>query len=128
MLVFFNRFNEKKKAFEQAQENLARYRDANRNVNSATAQTEAERLESEYQLAFSVYSELAKQVETQKIQVKENTPVFAVLQDAVIPLEKSSTPKIVTLVAWSFFGLLVGIGITFVNKFTEDIKVKWKAS
>ena len=52
------RYKEKKKAFEQAQEHLATYRDANRNVNTATAQTEAERLESEYQLAFSVYSEL----------------------------------------------------------------------
>mgnify|MGYP001250792817 CR=1 FL=1 len=65
------RFEEKKTAFERAQENLAKYRDANKNVNTAIAQTEAQRLESEYQLAFSVYSELAKQVETQKIQVKE---------------------------------------------------------
>lgn len=122
------RYNEKKKAFEQAQGNLARYRDANRNVNTATAQTEAERLESEYQLAFSVYSELAKQVETQKIQVKENTPVFAVLQDAVVPLEKSSTSKIMTLAIWSFLGLFVGVAITFAKTFIADIKEKWEAS
>ena len=128
-LVFIEeRYNEKKKAFEQAQKNLARYRDANRNVNTATAQTEAERLESEYQLAFSVYSELAKQVETQKIQVKENTPVFAVLQDAVVPLEKSSTSKIMTLAIWSFLGLFVGVALTFLKTFIADIKEKWEAS
>lgn len=128
-LVFIEeRYNEKKKAFEQAQENLARYRDANRNVNTATAQTEAERLESEYQLAFSVYSELAKQVENQKIQVKENTPVFAVLQDAVVPLEKSSTSKIITLAICSFLGLFVGVVITFSKTFITDIKEKWEAS
>lgn len=121
------RFNEKKKAFEQAQELLATYRDANRNVNTATAQTEAERLESEYQLAFSVYSELAKQVETQKIQVKENTPVFAVLQNAVVPLEKSSTSKIMTLAIWSFLGLFVGVALTFAKVFIADIKEKWEA-
>ena len=68
------RFNENKNAFEKAQDNLARYRDANKNVNTATAQKEAERLESEYELAFSVYSELAKRVETQKIKVKEKHP------------------------------------------------------
>ena len=122
------RYNEKKKAFEQAQVNLARYRDANRNVNTATAQTEAERLESEYQLAFSVYSELAKQVETQKIQVKENTPVFAVLQDAVVPLEKSSASKSKILAIWSFLGLFVGVATTFAKTFIGDIKEKWEAS
>jgi len=121
-----DRYNEKKKAFEQAQENLAKYRDANKNVNTATAQTEAERLESEYQLAFSVYSELAKQVETQKIQVKENTPVFAVLQNAVVPLEKSNTSKSVTLIIWSFLGAFFGITITFAKTFIADIKEKWE--
>ena len=87
------RFMENKLAFEQAQDDLAKYRDANKNVTTATAQTEVERLESEYELAFSVYSELAKKVESQKIQVKENTPVFVVLKEAVIPLKQSSTPK-----------------------------------
>ena len=120
------RYNEMKKAFEKAQGNLARYRDANKNVNTAIAQTEAERLESEYQLAFSVYSELAKQVETQKIQVKENTPVFAVLQDAVVPLEKSSTSKSMTLAIWTFLGLFVGVAIIFAKTFVADIKEKWE--
>ena len=128
-LVFIEeRYNEKKKAFEQSQKNLARYRDANKNVNTATAQTEAERLESEYQLAFSVYSELAKQVETQKIQVKENTPVFAVLQDAVVPLEKSNTSKSITLILWSLLGAFFGIASTFAKTYFADIKEKWKAS
>ena len=127
-LVFVEeRYNEKKKEFEQAQSNLARYRDANRNVNTATALTELERLESEYQLAFSVYSELAKQVETQKIQVKENTPVFAVLQDAVVPLEKSNTSKIMILFIWSFLGLILGAVIPFSKPIIADMKQKWEA-
>ena len=85
-------------------------------------------MESEYQLAFSVYSELAKQVETQKIQVKENTPVFAVLQDAVVPLEKSSTSISITLAIWFFLGLFLGVAITFAKTFIADIKEKWEAS
>ena len=121
------RYIEKKKEFEQAQENLAKYRDANRNVNTATALTELERLQSEYELAFSIYKELAKQLETQKIQVKENTPVFSVLQDAVVPLDKSSTSKFMTLVIWSFLGLFSGIGITFAKTFVPDMKQKWEA-
>lgn len=119
------RFKENKLAFEEAQSNLAKYRDANKNVNTATAQTEVERLESEYELAFTVYSELAKQVETQKIQVKENTPVFAVLKEAVIPLEESSASKILILILWSFIGIFLSVGVTFAKKFAIGIREKW---
>ncbi|MDG2164402.1 MAG: Wzz/FepE/Etk N-terminal domain-containing protein [Flavobacteriales bacterium] len=120
-----NRFNEKKREFKEAQDNLAKYRDANKNVNSATAQTEAQRLESEYQLAFSIFSELAKQVETQKIKVKENTPVFAVLQNAVVPLDKSNTSKKAMLIISAMLGVFVGAALTFVKTSIESIKTRW---
>lgn len=119
------RYNEKKLAFEFAQESLAKYRDANKNINTAKAQTEAQRLESEYQLAFSVYSELAKQVETQKIDVKENTPVFAVLQNAVVPLEKSNFSKTAILVIWILLGFFLGITFTFSKIVLARLKEKW---
>jgi len=119
------RYIEKKMEFELAQKNLATYRDANKNVNTAIAKTQSERLESEYQLAFSVYSELAKQVESQKIQVKENTPVFAILQNAVIPLKKSNISKPLILVIYSFLGIFLGIFIAFARPFITDIKKEW---
>lgn len=119
------RFKENKLAFEQAQDDLAKYRDANKNVNTATAQTEVERLESEYELAFSVYSELAKKVESQKIQVKENTPVFVVLKEAVIPLKQSSTPKSIILIMWSLFGVFTGSLITLAKPFLANLKGRW---
>lgn len=119
------RYNENKKAFEQAQGNLAKYRDANKNVNTASALTEVERLESEYQLAFSVYSELAKQVETQKIQVKENTPVFSVLQDPVISIQRSNTSRSTMVICWTFLGIFLGIVTIFSKEFMSNIYEKW---
>ncbi len=86
------RFNEKKREFESAQRRLASYRDANKNISSAVAQTELEKLENEYQLAFEVYSELAKQLEQARIKIKEDTPVFSVIEEVVVPIEKSK-PK-----------------------------------
>ena len=125
-LIFIEeRFAEKKAEFGKAQQKLAIYRDANRNVNTAIALTEVERLESEYALAFSVYSELAKQVETQKIQVKEDTPVFAVLQEAVVPLVQSGKPKSLTLIIWTFLGGIIGIVVVFGKTFIADLKLKW---
>lgn len=117
-----DRYYERKKEFEAAQSNLARYRDANKSVNSATALTEMERLESEYQLTFSVYSELAKQVETQKIQVKENTPVFVLLQEAIIPFDKSNIPNSLILLVSIFLGGFIGIGYVLCVNFVSWFK------
>ena len=120
-----DRYTEKKAEFTTAQQNLAIYRDANRNVNTAIALTEVQRLESEYQLAFSVYSVLAKQVKTQKIQVKEDTPVFAVLKEAVVPLEKSGMSKSKKVIIWTFLGGIIGLAWVFAKTFIADMKVKW---
>ena len=119
------RFQENKQAFDRAQINLAKYRDANKNVNTASARTEAEKLESEYELAFSVYSELAKQVETQKIQVKKNTPVFAVLNEAVVPLKKFNKSKIIILIQYSLLGVFVGMIITFTKTYVGKFNDRW---
>ena len=119
------RFMENKLAFEQAQSDLAKYIDANKNVNTATAQTEVERLQSEYELAFSVYSEIAKQVESQKIQVKKNTPVFIALKEAVVPLKKSSTPTSIIILMWSMFGFFTGVLVILGKYFLANLRKKW---
>jgi uncharacterized protein involved in exopolysaccharide biosynthesis len=125
-LIFIeDRFAEKKEEFNKAQQKLALYRDANRNVNTAIALTEVERLESEYQLAFSVYSELAKQVETQKIQVKEDTPVFAVLKEAIIPIQKSGTSKFLILFVWCFLGTILSLAKLYWIKNKTQLIISW---
>lgn len=119
------RYTEKKKEFEQAQENLARFRDRNKNVATAMARTEEERLQSEYSIAFNVYSELAKQLEQAQIKVKEETPVFFILAPAVVPIEKSKPKKAMILAIWLFFGGVAGAGIIFGKQYLRTIRQKW---
>ncbi|MCF8346951.1 MAG: lipopolysaccharide biosynthesis protein [Bacteroidales bacterium] len=120
------RYNEKKREFETAQRRLASYRDANKNITSATARTEEERLENEYQLAFEVYSELAKQLEQARIQVKEDTPVFSVIEEVSVPVEKSKPKRSLILVIWIFLGGILGIGIVFTKTFSKEIQGRWR--
>lgn len=123
-----DRYNEKKKEFEQAQEALALFRDRNKNVSTAMARTEEERLQSEYTIAFNVYSELAKQLEQAQIQVKEDTPVFSILSPAVVPNEKSKPKKAMILMVWIFLGGVIGTGIVFGKQYVGTIKEKWEKS
>jgi len=119
------RYEEKKKEFEKAQERLAHFRDQNKNVSSMMARTEEERLQSEYSITTTVYNELAKQLEQAKIQVKEETPVFSILEPAMVPNEKSKPKKPMIVFIWLFLGGIVGTGMVFGKEYLKHMKIKW---
>ena len=119
------RYQEKKSEFEKTQEQLARFRDQNKNVSSALAQTEEDRLQSEYSIAMNVYNELAKQLEQAKIKVKEETPVFTVLEPAIVPQEKSKPKRVLIVTIWTFLGGIIGTGIVFGKGFMKEARTRW---
>lgn len=111
------RYAEAKKQFEQKQADLASFRDANRNFGSAIAKTNEERLSNEYTVALNVYSELAKQREQANIQVKENTPIFAVVEPVTVPIERSKPKRGLICVAFTFLGGFLGVGLVLMLPF-----------
>jgi uncharacterized protein involved in exopolysaccharide biosynthesis len=116
---------EKKQAFVQAQKMLAQFRDQNKNVSTAIAQTEEERLQSEYQIAQNVYTELAKQLENYRIQVKEETPVFSIIEPISVPTEKFKPKRKQIIFIWVFLGVLFGVGWIFGKNYLTVIKERW---
>lgn len=125
-LNFINqRYREVKVEFENAQERLARFRDENKNVTSAIARTQEERLQGEYTIALNVFNELAKQLEQAKIKVKEETPVFSILEPAIVPMEKSKPKRSLIVAIWLFLGGIIGTGIVFGKELTRDIRGRW---
>jgi len=115
------RFNEAKQEFEQIQNERAAYRDANVNLTSARAQAEQERLDTKYELTLSVYSELAKQLEQAKIQVKETTPILTVVDPVAIPNERSKPKRALIVTLFIFLGGFTGIGLVLVLPFVANI-------
>ena len=125
MVFVEERYAEKEAAFTTAQNKLARFRDQNKNVSTAMAQTQLERLQSEFSMASSVYTELAKQLETQKIQVKEDTPVFTIIEPVAVPLDKSKPKRPMILIIWTFLGGIVGVGMVFGKQFMGSVRKQW---
>ncbi|MGV8092798.1 MAG: GNVR domain-containing protein [Mangrovibacterium sp.] len=119
------RYHEVQKQYNEAQEVLARFRDRNKNVSQAMAQTELDRLVNNLNLAFRIYSELAAQLEQAKIQVKEDTPVFTIIEPASVPFEKSKPKRTVILVVWIFMGSIAGAAIVFGRKYLTVWKSQW---
>lgn len=107
-LIFVQeRFEEVRETYEEKQRAVARFSDRNRNTSNSIIQTEYERLQNEMNIAFEVYKGLATQLEQAKIKVKEETPVFTVLEPVQIPTEKSSPNRKIIIVGFLFLGIIV---------------------
>lgn len=119
------RFNEKEIEFKQAQQKLANLRDRNFNLTTARGQTLLDRYQAEYDLAYGVYSELAKQLEAQRLLVKEDTPIFTVLKPVVVPIEKSAPNRPLILIVWTMFGIILGFAVVLSKKILLPLKDNW---
>lgn len=103
-------FETKQKEFYSIQDQLAGYMDRNQNVLSATYLTRLERLQAEFDLVNTVYSELAKQKEQAAIQLSKDTPTFSVLDPVKVPKEKTAPKKIIYVFVTFFMGLIFSAG------------------
>jgi len=121
-----DRYEESRIEFEKAQSKLAAFRDANKNISSEIMRTQEERLQNEYQLAFEVYSELAKQLEQSMIKVQEDTPIFSVIDEVTVPIEYSKPNRKLILLLWIFLGIISGISIVLGKSFFSNLKKSWE--
>uniref|UniRef100_UPI004048A568 Wzz/FepE/Etk N-terminal domain-containing protein n=1 Tax=Algoriphagus sp. TaxID=1872435 RepID=UPI004048A568 len=119
-------FDAKQKQFFLIQDQLAGYMDRNQNVLSATYLTRLERLQAEFDLVNTVYSELAKQKEQAAIQLSKDTPTFSVLNPVKVPKEKTGPKKSIYVFISFFVGLIFSAGWFLaskpVMKFLKDLQ------
>ncbi|WP_233890365.1 Wzz/FepE/Etk N-terminal domain-containing protein [Tenacibaculum piscium] len=118
------RYKELKKDFEKKQATLANFRDRNQGLVTSRSKSRLESLQSDYNLAYTIYSELAKQLESQKIKLKENTPVFTVIEPVSVPVIKSKPQRGMIFIIWLFLGFVAGIGIVSTKYWIKKLKNK----
>ena len=114
-------YQEARKDFLQKQANLAAFQDANRGLVTAMARATERRLSNEYDIAFTVYNELAKQLEQAKLSVKQSTPVLTVIDPVVVPQEKSAPKRSMIMATFLMLGLIASIGWVLVKPFIDNI-------
>jgi uncharacterized protein involved in exopolysaccharide biosynthesis len=109
------RFEEARDKFYQAQSSLSNFRDRNQNLNFSTARAQEERLAAEYNLANSLYNNLAVQLDQAKIKFQEDIPQLSVINPPV-PSYQPTKPNIPIILAISIFlGVLLGfVAIVFI--------------
>ena len=100
-------YKETQDRYYAAQQVYAEYVDKHQGVVKMQHQIEEKRLSNELDLAFSVYNQVAQQLEMARAKVAESTPVCVVMQPAIIPIKASSPKKMMMgllFVFLAFFG------------------------
>lgn len=115
------RFNEIKAETESLQAQVATIRDRSQEMPTTRARIEQERLQNKYAVSAAIYTEMAKQLEQAKMQVKRETPMLTVVQPVTVPLQPSNS-RSKTLIIWTFLGLILGCGIVLAAQVRDMLK------
>lgn len=120
------RYLETKQGFVSAQLTLARFNDSNQNLSSDMARTEVTMLEDEYNLAYSLYKEIAQQLETAKIELKNETPIFSTIEPVSVPVVRHSPKRTIIMFISLFLGVFCAIGFVLGKYYWSQLKLKWE--
>lgn len=112
--------------FLEAQNRLTAFQDANRGLTTASARSMEARLRNEYDIAFTIYRELATQREQAKIAVKENQTILTLVNPPIVPLEKSAPRSSMILAGFLLLGLVVSTAWVFVAPYLKDLSKEIK--
>ncbi len=116
---------EAKDNYYKAQQKYADYLDRNNGLILHSAQTTRERLQNEATLAFNLYNQTAQQVQVAKAKVQENTPVYATVTPATVPIKPTSPRKPLILVGFVFLAFVAcSAWILYGKPLMEELKKK----
>lgn len=125
----FNLCEQYKKEYFEAQQEYAKFADANRNVILQTITSEKERLQKNLTLAEQIYSQSMGQLQVLRGKVQEAKPVFAVVEPATVPLVPASPKKMLIIIAFAFLAFVfesawILFGKDIYHDFKNELKKK----
>lgn len=97
---------EAKKDYLDAQQKYAKYLDGNQDVILASYRVTQEKLQNEMSLTYNVYNQVAQQLQMAKVKVQDITPVYTVIQPAIVPLVPEKPNKKLIVVGFVFLTLI----------------------
>lgn len=120
-------FKERQLEYYDAQQKYANYVDTHDNLIRLSVRAEQERLQNDMNLAYQVYSQVANQLQIARAKVQEESPVFAIVEPAVIPLYSSGMGMKIYVILFIFITVICTIvwlllGKELLNIIKKEIK------
>ena len=118
-----NQYELKQIEFNILQNNVADFKDSNKNISTARFMSELQKLESEYQLQQNILMTLASEFNNNKIKLNKDTPIFSVIDEVSVPNERSEPKRSLIALIYVFLGVVLSTGYLLVkDPLTEVIK------
>lgn len=106
-LEYIEKLNEEARAdYYAAQQKLANYLDTHQGMVLYSAQTTRDRLENEATLAFNLFNQTSQQLQVAKAKVQEDTPVYARIMPATVPISAAGPRKTMILAVYIFLAFI----------------------
>lgn len=107
--------------FDILQNELAEFRDSNKNISTALFMSELQKLESEYQLQQNILINLASEYNNNKIKLNKDTPIFSVIDEVSVPNKKTKPRKSLLVIIYVFLGLILSVGFVLLKEPLIDL-------
>ena len=115
------RYHEVEAELENKQQALVAFQEKNNSMSDFRRESQEKILLNDYELFFSLYSDVVRQREKAKMQVKEDMPVLSVIEPVAEPASPSKPQRLLILVASLFLGLFAGCAWVLVTPLFREI-------
>lgn len=114
-LAFARQINqEAQQRYYEAQQAYAKAVDRNQGIVLRSAAIDLERLQNEATLAYNLYNSTSQQVQMAEVKVQESTPVFTVMQPAVVPFKAAKPNRMMIIIGLAFLGVFGALGYVLI--------------
>lgn len=117
-------FIEAKRDYLEMQQKYAKYLDENQNIILASYRVNQEKLQNEVALTYSVYNQMAQQLQMAKVKVQDTTPVYTIIQPAIIPLFPSKPNRKLIVSSFVLLSVIASSCFVLAKEIWTDIKNK----
>lgn len=99
------------KNYQEAQNNLVRFKERNQGINLESLRAVEQNLNSEYNLKFELFRTISQELELAKIKLNSLKPIFSQIDPPYIPNRPTSPRLLLTLAFSLILGLAAGLAI-----------------
>ena len=110
-------YGEAKERYDRARHKYANFSDANRRVFLETVRSEQTNLSNELNIQYQVYAQASAAMQQAEADVQRETPAFAILQPATVPVQKAGPARAKMCLIFLFLAFL---GTTAYVLYKED--------
>lgn len=117
-------YGESKIEYDKVQRKYADYLDKNQNVVLASYRVNQEKLQNEVSLAYSVYNQVAQQLQMAKVKVQDQTPVYTVIQPPIVPIVPTKPNKKMIVAGFTFLFTIATCGYILGKDLILNLNIK----